>query len=36
VPNADLDDNVLLKADGMPTYNLANVGGRPSDGQSRM
>ena len=25
VPNADLDDNVLLKADGMPTYNLANV-----------
>ena len=25
VPNADLDDNVLLKADNMPTYNLANV-----------
>lgn len=25
VPNADLDDNVLLKADGLPTYNLANV-----------
>ncbi len=25
VPNTDLDDNVLLKADGMPTYNLANV-----------
>jgi glutamyl-tRNA synthetase len=25
VPNADLDDNVLLKTDGMPTYNLANV-----------
>lgn len=25
VPNSDLDDNVLLKADGMPTYNLANV-----------
>ncbi len=25
VPNADLDDNVLLKSDGMPTYNLANV-----------
>ncbi len=25
IPNADLDDNVLLKADGMPTYNLANV-----------
>ena len=25
VPNADLDDNVLIKADGMPTYNLANV-----------
>ena len=25
VPNSDLDDNVLLKTDGMPTYNLANV-----------
>jgi len=25
VPNEDLDDNVLLKSDGMPTYNLANV-----------
>lgn len=25
VPNADLDDNVLQKSDGMPTYNLANV-----------
>ena len=25
VPNSDLDDNVLLKSDGMPTYNLANV-----------
>lgn len=25
VPNADLDDQILLKADGMPTYNFANV-----------
>ena len=25
VPNFDMDDNVLLKSDGMPTYNLANV-----------
>lgn len=25
VNNADLDDNVLIKADGMPTYNFANV-----------
>lgn len=25
VSNADLDDNVLIKADGMPTYNFANV-----------
>ena len=25
VNNGDLDDNVLLKADGMPTYNFANV-----------
>ncbi len=25
VPNADLDDQVLLKSDGMPTYNFANV-----------
>jgi glutamyl-tRNA synthetase len=25
VPNSDMDDNVLLKSDGMPTYNLANV-----------
>jgi len=24
-PNAALDDNVLLKSDGMPTYNFANV-----------
>lgn len=24
-PNADLDDQILLKADGMPTYNFANV-----------
>ena len=24
-PNADLDDNVLLKSDGLPTYNFANV-----------
>lgn len=25
VPNADMEDNVLLKSDGYPTYNLANV-----------
>jgi len=25
VENKDLDDNVLLKSDGMPTYNFANV-----------
>ena len=25
VNNEDLDDNVLIKADGMPTYNFANV-----------
>jgi len=25
VPNEDLDDNVLLKSDGLPTYNFANV-----------
>ncbi|NCB31495.1 MAG: glutamate--tRNA ligase [Clostridia bacterium] len=25
VNNADLDDNILIKADGMPTYNFANV-----------
>jgi len=24
-PNSDLDDMVLIKADGMPTYNFANV-----------
>ena len=24
-PNADLDDQVLLKRDGLPTYNFANV-----------
>ncbi len=25
VPNADLDDQILIKSDGMPTYNFANV-----------
>ena len=25
VPNEDLDDNVLIKSDGLPTYNFANV-----------
>ena len=25
VPNDSLDDNVLLKSDGLPTYNFANV-----------
>ena len=25
VPASDLDDNVLIKSDGMPTYNFANV-----------
>ena len=25
VPMADLEDNILLKSDGWPTYNLANV-----------
>jgi glutamyl-tRNA synthetase len=24
-PNKDLDDQILIKADGMPTYNFANV-----------
>ncbi|MDR1820925.1 MAG: glutamate--tRNA ligase [Oscillospiraceae bacterium] len=24
-PNADLDENVLIKSDGLPTYNFANV-----------
>ena len=24
-PNVDLDDNVLIKSDGLPTYNFANV-----------
>ena len=24
-PNADLDDQVLMKSDGLPTYNFANV-----------
>ena len=24
-PNADLDDQVLIKSDGLPTYNFANV-----------
>lgn len=25
VPNSDMEDNILLKSDGLPTYNLANV-----------
>ncbi len=25
VPNAELDENVLIKSDGLPTYNFANV-----------
>ena len=25
VDNSELDDNILIKADGMPTYNFANV-----------
>lgn len=25
VPNDELDDNVLIKSDGLPTYNFANV-----------
>lgn len=25
VPNADMEDGILLKSDGFPTYNLANV-----------
>ena len=25
VPNADLDEGVLMKSDGLPTYNFANV-----------
>lgn len=25
VPNSELEDNILLKSDGMPTYNFANV-----------
>ncbi len=25
VPNGDMEDNILLKSDGLPTYNLANV-----------
>lgn len=25
VPNSDMEDGVLLKSDGMPTYNFANV-----------
>lgn len=25
VPNDELEDNILLKSDGMPTYNFANV-----------
>lgn len=25
VPNADMEDGILLKSDGYPTYNLANV-----------
>ncbi|HHX79064.1 MAG TPA: glutamate--tRNA ligase [Acholeplasmataceae bacterium] len=25
IPNRELEDNVLLKSDGMPTYNFANV-----------
>ena len=25
VPNAELDDMILIKSDGYPTYNFANV-----------
>lgn len=25
VPNQDMEDNILIKSDGMPTYNFANV-----------
>ena len=25
VDYADLEDNILIKSDGMPTYNFANV-----------
>lgn len=25
VPNADIEDGILIKSDGMPTYNFANV-----------
>ncbi len=25
VPNAELDDMILIKSDGFPTYNFANV-----------
>lgn len=25
VPNDDMEDNILIKSDGMPTYNFANV-----------
>ncbi|MEG0251764.1 MAG: glutamate--tRNA ligase [Christensenellaceae bacterium] len=25
IPNSDMEDNILLKSDGYPTYNLANV-----------
>lgn len=25
VPNSELEDNILIKTDGMPTYNFANV-----------
>lgn len=25
VPNEDMEDNILIKSDGMPTYNFANV-----------
>lgn len=25
VPNANIDDQILLKTDGMPTYHLASV-----------
>ena len=32
VENDTLDDQVLIKRDGLPTYNFANVSGRPYDG----
>lgn len=25
IPNGDIEDNILIKSDGMPTYNFANV-----------